>query len=108
MRNFYVYILCSLSRCIYIGVTNDLMRRVAEHKEGKVPGFTRRYRVTRLVYFENTADVRVAISREKQLKRWPRWRKDRLIEKHNAAWEDLSAQWTEKGIPARAIARIGI
>jgi putative endonuclease len=93
MRSFHVYILASLSRCIYVGVTNDLMRRVAEHKQGTVPGFTRTYRVNRLVYFEQTADVRAALSREKQLKRWPRWRKDRLIEKANSAWEDLSVQW---------------
>src|SRR5258707_2733973 len=94
MRTFHVYIMSSLSRCIYVGVTNDLIRRVAEHKQGTVPGFTRSYRVNKLVYFEQTADVRVAIAREKQLKRWPRWRKDRLIEKYNAGWEDLSAQWT--------------
>ncbi|MFL5606277.1 MAG: GIY-YIG nuclease family protein [Gemmatimonadaceae bacterium] len=93
VRSFYVYIMSSLSRCIYIGVTNDLSRRVVEHKQGRIPGFTRKYRVDRFVYFEQTADVRAAITREKQLKRWPRLRKDRLIEKHNAAWEDLSAQW---------------
>jgi putative endonuclease len=93
MRSFHVYILSSLTRCIYVGVTNDLMRRVAEHKRGMVPGFTRTYHVNRLVHFEQTADVRVAISREKQLKRWPRWRKDQLIEKHNAEWEDLSERW---------------
>ena len=99
MRSFYVYIMASFSRCIYVGVTNDLPRRVFEHKQGKVPGFTRTYRVNRLVYFEQTADVRVAISREKQLKRWPRWRKDRLIEEHNAGWEDLSVQWGLTVIP---------
>jgi putative endonuclease len=93
MRSFHVYIMASLSRCIYIGVTNDLLRRVAEHRRSAIPGFTRKYRVNRLVYFEQTADVRVAIAREKQLKRWPRWRKDRLIEQHNAGWEDLSAPW---------------
>jgi putative endonuclease len=95
MRQYYVYLLASLSRVLYVGVTNDLRRRIAEHKRGAVPGFTREYRITTLVYFESTLDVRSAIAREKQLKRWPRWRKVRLIEAVNLDWRDLSVDWPE-------------
>ncbi len=89
MRQYYIYIMASLSRCLYVGITNDLRRRVWEHKTGALPGFTRKYRVTKLVYFEITSDPNAAIAREKQLKRWPRKRKYRLIEMHNAGWLDL-------------------
>jgi putative endonuclease len=95
MRQYYVYVLASLSRVLYVGVTNDLRRRIGEHKRGAVPGFTREYRITALVYFEFTLDVRAAIAREKQLKRWPRWRKIRLIEAENLDWRDLSVDWPE-------------
>ena len=93
MHEFTVYILASHSRVLYIGVTNDLRRRMHQHKQGLLPGFTRQYHTTSLVYFEQTRDIRTAITREKQLKRWPRWRKDRLIEQQNAAWTDLSDGW---------------
>ena len=93
MRDYHVYILSSHSRCIYVGVTNDLMRRLAQHKRGAMRGFTSRYHVTRLVYYERYADIITAISREKQLKRWPRLRKERLIERDNPAWHDLAAGW---------------
>ena len=89
MRQYYVYIMASLSRRLYVGVTSDLRRRVWEHKSEALPGFTRKYRVTKLVYFEATSDPNAAIGREKQLKRWPRWRKERLIEGSNAGWLDL-------------------
>lgn len=75
MRTFYVYIMASRSRVLYVGVTNDTARRVTEHKQGSVPGFTTRYRVTRLVYFEQFADIRDAIAREKKIKGWVRTRK---------------------------------
>jgi putative endonuclease len=91
MRTFYVYIMASRSRVLYVGVTNDLARRVQEHKQRVHPGFTARYRVTRLVYFEQFADIRVAIAREKQLKGWVRVRKVRLIESRNPTWEDISS-----------------
>ena len=91
MRTYYVYIMASRSRVLYVGVTNNLARRVNEHKQGSVPGFTTRYRVTRLVYFEQFADVREAIAREKDLKGWVRMRKTRLIESSNPTWEDLSS-----------------
>ena len=93
MRQYWAYIMASTSRTLYVGVTRDLHRRVWQHKEGLVEGFTTRYRVTRLVYFEQVADVHAAITREKQLKRWPRWRKDRLIEAENLGWLDLSVDW---------------
>ena len=93
VRTYYVYIMASRSRVLYIGVTNDLTRRVNEHKRGLTAGFTSRYQITRLVYFEEFGDVRDAIAREKQLKGWVRARKIRLIEQKNAAWEDLAARW---------------
>ena len=75
MRTFYVYIMASRSRVLYVGVTNDLARRTSEHKRGLNPGFTSRYRVTRLVYFEQFADIRDAIAREKEIKGWVRTKK---------------------------------
>lgn len=80
MRTYYVYIMASRSRRIYIGVTSDLNRRVYQHKTGFYQGFTRKYQMVRLVYYETTNDVRAAISREKQLKGWVRRRKLKLIE----------------------------
>jgi len=75
------------------GVTNDVARRVKEHKQGLIPGFTQQYRVTRLVYFEEFGDIRDAIAREKQIKGWVRARKVKLIEGRNAAWTDLAQNW---------------
>jgi putative endonuclease len=93
-RDYHVYILASRSRRLYVGVTRDLRRRVWQHQRGLLPGFTRRYGITALVHAEHFSDARTAIAREKQLKRWPRWRKDRLIEASNPAWADLSsAPW---------------
>ena len=90
MRLYAVYIMASVSRTLYVGVTNDLRRRVIEHKQGLVVGFTQRYQIDRLVYCEFSHDIRAAIAREKQLKKWPRWRKERLIEQQNAGWLDLA------------------
>jgi putative endonuclease len=90
MRTYYVYIMASRSRVLYVGVTNDLARRVSEHKRGRNAGFTSRYRVTRLVYFEEFADVRDAIAREKAIKGWRRSRKVALIEGRNPTWCDLT------------------
>lgn len=90
MRTYYIYIMASRSRVLYVGVTNNLARRVKEHKQGVVPSFTKKYRVTRLVYFEEFTDIRVAIAREKELKGWKRSRKVRLIERPNPTWEDLA------------------
>ena len=93
MRAYYVYILASHSRRLYVGVTRDLVRRLAEHRAGTRPGFSQRYRVHRLVYCEDTRDVRVAIAREKELKGWGRRKKVELIESVNAGWLDLAIDW---------------
>ena len=89
---YYVYILASKSRRLYIGVTNDLSRRMWEHKNKVVEGFTKQYNIDRLVYFEDTTDVKSAIEREKQLKGWRREKKITLIETINAVWEDSSVR----------------
>src|SRR6267143_5859374 len=93
MRIYYVYVMASRSRVLYTGVTNDLTRRVNEHKQGLIPGFTQKYRVTRLVYFEQFGDIRDAIAREKQIKGWVRARKIELIEARNPTWADLAERW---------------
>lgn len=93
MAQHYVYIMASLSRVLYTGVTSDLHRRVWEHKEKQLEGFTKRYNVTRLVYYEETSDVRVAIEREKQIKGWTRAKKVALLESVNSGWSDLSEGW---------------
>lgn len=93
-RTYYVYIVASISRVVYIGVTNNLVRRVHEHKQGLVAGFTKRYQVDRLVYFEETTDVRVGIEREKQLKTWRREKKLALIEVANPQWKDMYFDFT--------------
>jgi putative endonuclease len=74
---------------LYIGVTSDLVHRTSEHREGSVPGFTRKYKVNRLVYYEEHADIREAIAVEKRMKKWKRLWKIRLIEKINPDWRDL-------------------
>ena len=92
--NYCVYILTNKSnRVMYIGVTNNLERRIYEHKQELVEGFTKRYHVNKLVYFETTTDVRSAIEREKQLKGWRRARKNELVETLNPEWLDLSEDW---------------
>jgi putative endonuclease len=87
---YWVYILASrIGGTLYIGVTNDLVRRVYEHRTGAVPGFSKRHQVHRLVYFERFSDVEYAIQREKRLKKWNRSWKIRLIEEANPNWDDL-------------------
>jgi len=90
MKTFFVYILASQRNgTLYVGVTTDLMKRIWEHKNKKVKGFTEKYGVDRLVYYEQTNDAASALQREKTLKRWKRqWKLD-LIEKENPEWEDL-------------------
>lgn len=87
---YFVYILSNASRTLYVGVTNDLVRRVHEHKQKQAPGFTARYNVTQLVYFEEAAHPQVAIAREKELKGWRRSRKLLLISEGNPTWRDLA------------------
>jgi putative endonuclease len=92
-RNYYVYILFGKTGVLYIGMTNDLYRRVFEHKTKFRPGFTQKYNVTKLAYFEETNDVTIAIAREKELKGWRRSKKIALIETQNPNWTDLSKDW---------------
>jgi len=92
-KTYYVYILASKSRTLYTGVTNDLERRVIEHRRKLLPGFTARYNINRLVYYEVCNDPLAAISREKQIKGWTRLRKVALIESLNRDWKDLSEAW---------------
>jgi len=89
-KTYYVYILASRKDgALYIGVTGNLVRRVAEHKEKSVEGHTSKYNITHLVHYENTSDVHSALEREKVLKRWKREWKVRLIEEKNPEWSDL-------------------
>ena len=81
------------SRTLYTGITNNLVKRVYEHKNKLVLGFTAKYNISRLVYFEETGDVRAALAREKQIKGWLRQKKIALIESSNPKWMDLSAAW---------------
>ena len=91
-HRYTVYILTNRSDTLYIGMTNDLPRRIAEHKAGRGSAFTSKYNIDRLIYVEETGDVREAISREKQLKGWSRAKKIALIESVNPEWKDLSVE----------------
>jgi putative endonuclease len=93
MQRYYVYIMASKSRVLYVGITNDVRRRVWEHKKDANPGFTSNYRIHRLVYFESFKYVGNAIAREKRIKGWLREKKVALIRSVNPTWEDLSAAW---------------
>ena len=93
MKHYFVYILTSKSGTLYIGMTNDLNRRMYEHKHKLIPGFTARYNVNRLMYFEAFNEPQQAIAREKQIKGWVRRKKIALIEENNPTWRDLSEDW---------------
>ena len=94
MNDYYVYILSNTTNStLYIGVTNDLKRRIYEHKNKLVEGFTDKYNVNKLVYFEKTSDIEAAIQREKNLKKWKREWKLELIKKSNPLMKDLSLEW---------------
>ncbi len=88
-KQYYVYILSSISGVLYIGMTNNLKRRIWEHKQGLIEGFTKKYNEKKLVYYEITTDVLAAIEREKQVKKWRREKKVALIESMNPLWKDL-------------------
>ena len=91
---YYVYILSNWNnKVLYIGVTNNLQRRIYEHKNKLIKGFTAKYNVDKLVYFEEYNEPKYAIAREKQLKGWKREKKNFLIEKVNFEWKDLSEEW---------------
>ncbi len=94
MNTYYVYIMANYTKStLYIGVTNDLERRIYEHKKGLIDGFTKKYNLKDLVYFAETNSVQEAITKEKKLKKWNRAWKDRLITEANPQWEDLSKQF---------------
>ena len=92
-KTYYVYIMTNKSGTLYTGMTNNIQRRVQQHKEKLVPGFTRRYNVTRLIYYECFTDVHAAICREKMIKGWLRSKKLDLVASINPHWCDLSAEW---------------
>ena len=95
MKHYYVYIMTSPSGTLYTGMTNNLTRRVYQHKNKLIEGFTKRYNVTRLVYVETYHDVKEAIAREKQIKSWRRSKKLDLIKSLNPTWRDLSEEWDD-------------
>ena len=90
-RTYYVYLLTNWNnKVIYVGITNDLERRIYEHKEKFVKGFTEKYNVNKLVYYEQTPDINAALNREKEIKKWRREKKNRLVVNTNPLWRDLS------------------
>lgn len=94
MNQYFVYMLTNWNdKVMYIGVTNNLERRLYEHKNELIDGFTKTYHVHKLVYFEETSDVNAALEREKQMKRWRREKKNALVETMNPTWRDLSEDW---------------
>ena len=92
-HEYFVYIVCSRSGTLYIGMTNSIYRRALEHKRGEIEGFSSKYRCDRLVYYESFDDVHKAIGREKQLKGWTRTKKIALIKSKNPRWADLAEKW---------------
>ncbi len=92
-KSYYVYIVASKGRVLYVGVTGFLYSRVLQHKSGEFEGFTKRYNVIRLVYYESFKYVNNAIARETEIKKWNRAKKVALIERVNPTWEDLAAEW---------------
>ena len=101
MNHYYVYIMSSYRGTLYTGVTSDLERRVYEHRQQIKHGFTSKYKVSKLVYYDHTDDVKSAIAREKQIKGWVRSKKVALIESLNPEWMDLAETWN-RGSPATA------
>ncbi len=95
MKEYHVYIVTNqTNKVMYIGMTNDLERRIYEHKHSLIEGFTKKYKLNRLVYCESCADVTQAIAREKQLKGWLRAKKNELVQSINPNWSDLSQSWS--------------
>ena len=92
-HNYYIYIMASNTGNLYIGVTNNLERRVSEHKQGLIIGFTKKYSCKKLVYYEHFFNIADAIAREKVLKGWRRQKKTDLIKMNNPKWKDLSEEW---------------
>lgn len=92
-KKYYVYIMTNKSRTLYTGVTGDLLRRVYEHKNKLIKGFTSKYNIQYLVYYEMTSSIDSAIEREKQIKGWLRAKKIALVDSLNPEWKDLSDEW---------------
>ncbi|MEX0800538.1 MAG: GIY-YIG nuclease family protein [Dehalococcoidia bacterium] len=102
-KQYYVYIMTNRSGTLYTGVTSDLERRMYEHKQKLVPGFTKKYNIDMLVYFEGTSDVYEALNREKRVKDWRRSKRVDLIESMNPDWRDLSDGWFGPSPPASSL-----
>lgn len=100
MKHYYVYIMTNKSRTVYTGVTNDLVRRIFEHKQKIVEGFTKKYNITKLVWYEEFNNAQEAIECEKRIKGWIRKKKISLIESKNPAWKDLSMEWVGDSSPS--------
>ena len=96
MKQYYVYLMANRAKTLYVGVTSDLERRVYEHKHMVKDGFTRRYLVDRLLYYEVTADVSSAIAREKEIKGWRRSKKVALVESRNPQWQDSASDFADR------------
>lgn len=93
-KTYYVYLLTNWNnKVMYVGVTNDLKRRLFEHKNKLLKGFTEKYNVNKLVYFEETLNISAAIAREKEIKKWRREKKNQLVIRINPRWKDLSSDW---------------
>ncbi|MBI4287188.1 MAG: GIY-YIG nuclease family protein [Chloroflexi bacterium] len=103
MKQYYVYIMASYRGTLYTGVTNNVLRRVYEHRQKVTPGFTSKYNVSKLVYYEETDDILAAIAREKQIKGWLRRKKAALIESMNPYWKDLAEGWLEGSPPPQTL-----
>ena len=95
MKQYYVYIMNNPTGTLYVGVTSNLEQRVCEHKQKIHAGFTKKYNVTRLAYYEETPDVHTALAREKEIKKWRRSKKIALVKSLNPEWQDLSEGWQE-------------
>jgi len=94
MKHYYVYLLTNWNnKVMYVGMTNNLERRIYEHKNKLINGFTKKYNINKLVYYEETSDVNSALSREKEIKKWRREKKDTLVLNSNPEWKDLSDEW---------------
>lgn len=93
-KTYYVYLITNWNnKVLYIGVTSNLENRAYQHKNKLIKGFTEKYNINKLVYFEQTSDIESAITREKEIKRWRRDKKNMLVESTNKEWQDLSKQW---------------
>lgn len=109
MKDYYVYIIVNKNNTVmYVGITNNLERRMYEHKHKMIKGFTKKYNVDKLVYFEHSNDVVEAIAREKKIKSWVRKKKNALVEQYNPKWDDLDQNWHRDPSPLAQDDKMGI